>query len=117
MAIFINKTVGSVLNAASKTIRRAAVTSRGCQNYSETRSQSSNYLGRNQIDILGSSKYNFYGQFRTLSTTQTCHEDSLVYFTKKHEWVAVAGDMGTVGITNYAQEALGKTVLKPNTNL
>ena len=26
-----------------------------------------------------------------------------LYFTKKHEWVKVDGDIGTVGISNYAQ--------------
>jgi glycine cleavage system H protein len=31
-------------------------------------------------------------------------------FTKKHEWVAVEGNVGTVGISNYAQEALGDVV-------
>lgn len=31
-------------------------------------------------------------------------------FTKKHEWVAVDGEVGTVGISNYAQEALGDVV-------
>ena len=30
-----------------------------------------------------------------------------VYFTKDHEWVAVEGDTGTVGITDYAQGQLG----------
>ncbi|KPI94311.1 PREDICTED: glycine cleavage system H protein-like [Papilio xuthus] len=32
------------------------------------------------------------------------------YYTKKHEWVAVNGDIGTVGISQYAQEALGEVV-------
>ena len=34
------------------------------------------------------------------------------YFTKKHEWINVDDDKvtGTVGITNYAQEALGDVV-------
>ena len=32
------------------------------------------------------------------------------YFTKKHEWVRVDGENGTVGISNYAQEALGDIV-------
>ncbi len=32
------------------------------------------------------------------------------YFTEDHEWVDVAGDIATVGITNYAQEQLGDTV-------
>ena len=29
------------------------------------------------------------------------------YFTKDHEWIEVAGDIATVGITDYAQGALG----------
>ena len=29
------------------------------------------------------------------------------YFTKEHEWIEVAGDTGTVGITDYAQSQLG----------
>jgi glycine cleavage system H protein len=32
---------------------------------------------------------------------------SLVKYTKDHEYVAVEGDTGTVGITNHAQEKLG----------
>ncbi|MCH4152099.1 MAG: glycine cleavage system protein GcvH [Sphingobium sp.] len=32
------------------------------------------------------------------------------YFTEDHEWVDVAGDIATVGITNYAQEQLGDIV-------
>jgi glycine cleavage system H protein len=30
-----------------------------------------------------------------------------VYFTKDHEWVAVEGEAGTVGVTNFAQGQLG----------
>jgi glycine cleavage system H protein len=29
------------------------------------------------------------------------------YFTKDHEWIAVEGDVATVGITDFAQNALG----------
>ncbi len=32
------------------------------------------------------------------------------YFTEDHEWVEIDGDIGTVGITNYAQEQLGDIV-------
>ncbi|XP_049885889.1 glycine cleavage system H protein, mitochondrial-like [Pectinophora gossypiella] len=32
------------------------------------------------------------------------------YFTKKHEWVTVKDNIGTVGISNYAQDALGEVV-------
>ena len=30
-----------------------------------------------------------------------------LYYTKKHEWVHVEGEIGTVGISDYAQEELG----------
>lgn len=33
-----------------------------------------------------------------------------VYFTKDHEWVRVEGDVGTVGISDYAQGQLGDIV-------
>lgn len=32
------------------------------------------------------------------------------YFTEDHEWVELDGDIGTVGITSYAQEQLGDIV-------
>ncbi|VDN02636.1 unnamed protein product [Thelazia callipaeda] len=32
------------------------------------------------------------------------------YYTKKHEWVVVEGDTGTVGISDFAQDALGDIV-------
>jgi glycine cleavage system H protein len=31
-------------------------------------------------------------------------------FTREHEWIQVAGDDGTVGITDYAQKQLGDVV-------
>ncbi|XP_076325019.1 glycine cleavage system H protein, mitochondrial [Tachypleus tridentatus] len=31
-------------------------------------------------------------------------------YTEKHEWVLLSGDIGTVGISDYAQEALGDVV-------
>ncbi|XP_049573233.1 glycine cleavage system protein H (aminomethyl carrier), b [Syngnathus scovelli] len=45
---------------------------------------------------------------RTLRTTAARAE--ALKFTDKHEWVRVEGDIGTVGISNYAQEALGDVV-------
>ena len=33
-----------------------------------------------------------------------------LYFTKDHEWIAVDGDIATVGITDYAQTQLGDVV-------
>jgi len=35
---------------------------------------------------------------------------SQIYFTEDHEYIKVDGDIGTVGITNYAQEQLGDVV-------
>lgn len=35
---------------------------------------------------------------------------SEIYFTKDHEWLRVEGDEGTMGITDYAQKALGDVV-------
>jgi glycine cleavage system H protein len=33
-----------------------------------------------------------------------------LYFSKEHEWISVDGKVGTVGITDYAQHALGDVV-------
>jgi len=33
-----------------------------------------------------------------------------LYFTREHEWVRVEGDIGTVGISDYAQGQLGDVV-------
>lgn len=33
-----------------------------------------------------------------------------LHFSKDHEWVRVAGDTGTIGITDHAQHALGDVV-------
>ncbi len=33
-----------------------------------------------------------------------------VYYTEDHEWISVDGNVGTVGITDYAQNALGDIV-------
>ena len=33
-----------------------------------------------------------------------------LYFTKDHDWIAVDGDIATVGITDYAQSLLGDVV-------
>jgi glycine cleavage system H protein len=35
---------------------------------------------------------------------------SNIRFSKDHEWIRVEGDVGTVGITDYAQEQLGDIV-------
>jgi len=35
---------------------------------------------------------------------------STTYYSEEHEWITVDGDIGTVGITDYAQEQLGDVV-------
>ena len=35
---------------------------------------------------------------------------STIYYSEEHEWIAVDGDTGTIGITDYAQEQLGDVV-------
>ncbi|XP_058832159.1 glycine cleavage system H protein, mitochondrial [Topomyia yanbarensis] len=45
---------------------------------------------------------------RLLSTSSLLLKERL--YTDKHEWVSVEGEVGTVGISNFAQEALGDVV-------
>lgn len=33
-----------------------------------------------------------------------------LYFSEDHEWIEVDGDVGTIGVTDYAQEQLGDVV-------
>jgi glycine cleavage system H protein len=33
-----------------------------------------------------------------------------IFYTQDHEWISVDGDVGTVGISNYAQQQLGDIV-------
>jgi glycine cleavage system H protein len=33
-----------------------------------------------------------------------------LYYTQEHEWIAVDGDIGTIGITDHAQSELGDVV-------
>lgn len=35
---------------------------------------------------------------------------STIKYSQDHEWISVAGDVGTVGVTDYAQEQLGDVV-------
>ncbi|XP_021916927.1 glycine cleavage system H protein, mitochondrial isoform X1 [Zootermopsis nevadensis] len=46
--------------------------------------------------------------FRTIKTTLTSYAERM--YTDKHEWVLIDGKMGTVGISHYAQDALGDVV-------
>ncbi|XP_067144442.1 glycine cleavage system H protein [Centruroides vittatus] len=50
---------------------------------------------------LGNSKRSVYVSAASFSARK---------YTEKHEWVSVDGKIGTIGISNYAQEALGDVV-------
>lgn len=45
---------------------------------------------------------------RTVSTSHHLRADRL--YTNQHEWISVDGKIGTVGISDYAQDALGDVV-------
>ncbi|EFN79759.1 uncharacterized protein LOC105187542 [Harpegnathos saltator] len=45
---------------------------------------------------------------RSITTTRYLRTER--WYTDKHEWVTVDGKVGTVGISDYAQEALGDVV-------
>ena len=34
----------------------------------------------------------------------------MIRYSKEHEWIRVEGEIGTIGITQYAQEQLGDVV-------
>ncbi|XP_069669263.1 glycine cleavage system H protein, mitochondrial [Periplaneta americana] len=46
--------------------------------------------------------------YRSISTTLACYAERL--YSDKHEWVLIEGNTGTVGISHYAQDALGDVV-------
>ncbi|XP_068595337.1 glycine cleavage system protein H (aminomethyl carrier), b [Brachionichthys hirsutus] len=48
------------------------------------------------------------GSPRALSSTSVL--STALRFTDKHEWVRVEGDIGTIGVSDYAQDALGDVV-------
>jgi len=54
------------------------------------------------------SNKNVISQIRHLSASKALLADRK--YTEKHEWVQIDNDIGIVGISNYAQEALGDVV-------
>ncbi|XP_018318750.1 uncharacterized protein LOC108732442 [Agrilus planipennis] len=59
-------------------------------------------------DCKNGYEYRPFFKVRLISTSKTTFAER--FFTKKHEWVAVDGKIGTVGISKYAQDALGDVV-------
>merc|ERR1719350_582372 len=110
MALFVSKTAAKIIPKSSTyfkstiksiTINRNGLLVASSQSivYPDGISSKSNFNGCE----LNGSKHNW-----ALSTSSRYNSD--MYFTKKHEWVSVVGNMGTVGITDYAQQALGDVV-------
>ncbi len=56
--------------------------------------------------------HRYFAASRTYASARRREElrMSTVRYTKDHEWISVEGDVGTVGITNYAQSQLGDIV-------
>ena len=107
MALFVSKTAAQIIPKSSTYLKSTIkpivisrngllVTSNQSIFYPHSISSKSHFNGCE----LNGSKHNF-------STSAAKLGDSSTYFTKKHEWVSVVGNLGTVGITDYAQQALG----------
>lgn len=54
--------------------------------------------------------WNQTGWTRRRNLFSSSHYRSARKYTDKHEWVSVDGKIGTVGVSDYAQEALGDVV-------
>lgn len=64
-----------------------------------------------QTSLLSKNCTSLIGKILTIRGIQTsqCRQNDR-RFTEKHEWVRVQGNLGTVGISDYAQDALGDIV-------
>ncbi|KAH8865452.1 Glycine cleavage system H protein isoform 3 [Schistosoma japonicum] len=61
--------------------------------------------------LLGRSASLISKAFQLSRTFTASHKlTSNVYYTKKHEWIKVDGDVGIVGISEYAEQKLGDIV-------
>ena len=102
MALFVRKTSEMAFNTTSKCVKTSLRTIIISKNSSLNSVKLCN-LKSNGIQC-NTKLHNVL--CRTFSTSESLRND--MYFTKKHEWVTVVGNMGTVGITDYAQQSLGK---------
>merc|ERR1719323_736603 len=108
MALFIGKTTKMAFNTTSKCVKTSLRTIISATNKSVIvikPCSPRSYDSSCSVDLNNGSRQ---GEFRALSTSSSYNND--MYFTKKHEWVTVVGNMGTVGITDYAQQSLGDVV-------
>ena len=104
MALFIGKASERALKATSNCIKNSLRTTTSKNKQFDVSNHS--VPRKNAIWCsITLNNGNYQGEFRSLSTSTSYNSD--MYFTKKHEWVSVVGNMGTVGITDYAQQSLG----------
>ncbi|XP_032666890.1 glycine cleavage system H protein [Odontomachus brunneus] len=64
--------------------------------------------GRNNLFGAVSTRTSLLTAVRSITATRYLGIER--WYTDKHEWITVDGKVGTVGISNYAQEALGDVV-------
>ncbi|KAK9761657.1 glycine cleavage system H-protein subunit [Basidiobolus ranarum] len=62
------------------------------------------------LRLLSSSLLRNYTTSLRASASQTAYYSTIKKYTEDHEWVTVVDGVGTVGITDYAQKALGDVV-------
>ncbi|GAB0099186.1 Glycine cleavage system H protein [Sergentomyia squamirostris] len=77
-----------------------------CQSMIRACRQAINVPGR--IFICQKSSSTLQMVSRNFSLQTICHKERK--YTEKHEWVSVDGKIGTIGISQFAQEALGDVV-------
>ncbi|XP_066935222.1 glycine cleavage system H protein-like [Clytia hemisphaerica] len=65
------------------------------------------HIVRGSNSLLSKSRSALPQQKRLISLASQAYQR---YFTKDHEWIDVEGNVGTVGITDHAQAALGELV-------
>lgn len=65
------------------------------------------YASRKSLFTLSVPKVSLYVS-RFITTARCLNAERL--YTEKHEWITIDGKIGVVGISNYAQEALGDVV-------
>jgi glycine cleavage system H protein len=58
-------------------------------------------LAARNSSLLNAQQKQAFNLFRFIATKK---------YTAEHEWISVEGDIGTVGISNYAQESLGDVI-------
>lgn len=62
---------------------------------------------------LGKNALRTANQFQVqkcLFSVSTVRFNAVRKYTDKHEWISVSGNVGTIGITDYAQDKLGEVV-------